>query len=151
MATMAADPVFVDTNALVYVSRPTAPAHAVARAALARLEAEGGPLWISTQVIREYLAVVTRPQATSPPLSMTAAIADIRRFRASFEVAEDTPATLDRLLELLAEHPGGGKQVHDANIVATMHVHGVHRLLSFNTSDFRRFTGIIDLEPLPAM
>ncbi len=103
------------------------------------------------QVMREYLAVVTRPQATSPPLSMTAAISDIQRFRASFEAAEDIPATLDRLLELLAEHPSAGKQVHDADIVATMRVHGVRRLLTFNTSDFRRFAGIIDLEPLPAM
>ncbi len=58
---------------------------------------------------------------------------------------------LDRLLELLAEHPNAGKQVHDANIVATMHAHGVRRLLTFNTNDFRRFAGIIDLEPLPPM
>jgi predicted nucleic acid-binding protein len=40
--------------------------------------------------------------------------------------------------------------VHDANIVATMHVHDVRRLLTFNTGDFRRFTGIINLESLPA-
>jgi predicted nucleic acid-binding protein len=55
------------------------------------------------------------------------------------------------LLELLAAHPSAGKQVHDANIVATMQVHDVHRLLTFNTGDFRRFAGIIDLEPLPAI
>jgi predicted nucleic acid-binding protein len=39
MATTVVDPVFVDTNVLVYVSRPTAPEHAAARAALAKLEA----------------------------------------------------------------------------------------------------------------
>ncbi len=63
MATMAADPVFVDTNVLVYVSRPTAPEHPMARAALGRLNADGCAIWISTQVMRDYLAVVTRPQA----------------------------------------------------------------------------------------
>ena len=32
-----------------------------------------------------------------------------------------------------------GKQVHDANIVATMMAHGERQLLTFNGSDFRRF------------
>jgi predicted nucleic acid-binding protein len=117
--------------------------------ALGRLEADGCTLWISQQVMREYLAVVTRPQATSRPLPVAAAIADVRRFRASFAMASDNPAVLERLLELLAAHPSAGKQVHDANIVATMQAHDVQRLLTYNTSDFLRFAGIIDLESLP--
>jgi len=122
---MAADPVFLDTNVLIYVSRP-----------------------ISQQVLREYLAVATRPQATAPPLPRATALADIRRFRASFEIAADNPSVLDRLLQLLATHSVAGKQVHDANVVATMLDHGVHRLLSFNTADFRPFIGLITLVPL---
>jgi predicted nucleic acid-binding protein len=66
-------------------------------------------------------------------------------------VSADIPAVLERLLAILAAHPSAGKQVHDANIVATMQGHGVRRLLTFSTSDFRRFAGIIDLEPLPAV
>lgn len=84
---MAADPVFVDTNILVYNSRPSAPEHLAARSALARIEAEGAPLWISPQVMREYLAVVTRPQVNAPALTMATAIADIWQFRALFEIA----------------------------------------------------------------
>jgi predicted nucleic acid-binding protein len=44
---------------------------------------------------------------------------------------------------------GSGRQVHDANVVATMLEHGVRRLLTFNAADFRRFARIIDIEPLP--
>ncbi|MDA8048438.1 MAG: PIN domain-containing protein [Rhodospirillales bacterium] len=150
MATMAADPIFIDTNVLVYASRPTAPHHIGARAALSRLEAEGCPLWISPQVLREYLAVVTRAQPAAGSLPMATAIADVRHFRASFEIAQEGRAVLDRLLELLGAHPGSGKQVHDTNLIATMLEHGVCRLLRFNPADFRRFSGIIDLEPLPA-
>jgi predicted nucleic acid-binding protein len=145
---MAADPVFLDTNVLIYVSRPSAPEHGAARRTLGQLEAEGGALWISQQVLREYLAVATRPQATAPPLPRATALADIRRFRASFEIAADNPSVLDRLLQLLATHSVAGKQVHDANVVATMLDHGVHRLLSFNTADFRPFIGLITLVPL---
>ena len=49
MATMAADPVFVDTNVLVYATRPLSAQHAVAERALTRLGNEGSPLWISLQ------------------------------------------------------------------------------------------------------
>ena len=35
--------------------------------------------------------------------------------------------------------PVGGRQIHDANIVATMLAHGERRLLSFNGADFRRY------------
>ena len=41
--------------------------------------------------------------------------------------------------------PVGGKQVHDANIVATMLAHGERRLLTLNTGDFRRYGGRIEL------
>ena len=143
---MAADPAFIDTNVLVYISRPVSPGHARARIALGQLEKDGAPLWISRQVMREYLAVVTRPQVTAPPLAMASAVGDVRRFRSSFQVAEDGAPVLDRLLFLLDRYPGAGKQVHDTNIVATMVEHG---LLTFNTADFRRFSGVIELEPLP--
>ena len=146
---MAADPVFVDTNVLIYATRPSATQHAVALAVLSRLEAESSTLWVSAQVLREYLAAVTRPQATAPALAMATAIADVQRFRAAFDVAQERPSVLDRLLELLIAHRGSGRQVHDANVVATMLDHGIRRLLTFNTADFRRFARIIDIEPIP--
>jgi predicted nucleic acid-binding protein len=63
---MAADPVFIDTNVLIYATRRTASERAAAQAALARLEGEGRGLWISFQILREYLAAVTRPQTAAP-------------------------------------------------------------------------------------
>ena len=43
------------------------------------------------------------------------------------------------LVVLCREFPVAGKQIHDANIAATMLAHGERRLLTFNTRDFRRF------------
>ena len=78
---------------------------------------------------------------------METAIADVRRFRQVFHVAEDRPVVLDRLLTLLGAHHGAGRPVYDTNIVATMLEHGISRLLTFNAADFRRFARIIELEP----
>jgi predicted nucleic acid-binding protein len=55
---------------------------------------------------------------------------------------------LERLLQLLAAYPGAGKQVHDANLVAAMLVHGVGRLLTFNATDFQRFAGAVEIDGL---
>jgi predicted nucleic acid-binding protein len=38
-----------------------------------------------------------------------------------------------------------GKQVHDANVVATMLVHGVDTLVTLNSDDFVRFSGHIQV------
>jgi predicted nucleic acid-binding protein len=83
--------VFVDTNLLIYSTRPSSSFHRRATAALAvaaRLEPR---LAIGRQVMREYLAVVTRPGGGSAPIPMAEAVADIERFAAAFDVLEDGP------------------------------------------------------------
>jgi predicted nucleic acid-binding protein len=68
MATTAADPVFIDTNVLVFANTATAPLHAEAQAALQSYAASGAELWISRQILREYLATLSRPQSFSSPV-----------------------------------------------------------------------------------
>ena len=52
---------FVDTNILVKSRIQEAPDHDAARTALDRAFRDAEPLRISRQILREYLAVVTRP------------------------------------------------------------------------------------------
>lgn len=41
-----------------------------------------------------------------------------------------------------------GKQVHDANVVATMLVHGVQTLVTMNVCDFSRFGDLVHVTTL---
>ena len=50
----------------------------------------------------------------------------------------------------MEEIPSGGKQVHDANIVATMLIYGIPQILTHNTADFARFSELITVLPLQA-
>ena len=145
MATTVVEPAFVDTNVLVYANQSHAARHAQALALLREADEAGAALAISGQVLREYLAVVTRPQAGSAPLPMAAALDRVALFTRRFHLLQDGPIVRARLHDLLAVHPGGGRQVHDANIVATMLAHRVRRLLTFNTADFRRFRPLIEI------
>ena len=136
---------FIDTNVLVKSRIPNAPDHDVARISLDRAFRDPEPLRISRQVIREYLAVVTRPQTWPVGITREDALDDVSRLIGSFEMLEDGPVVTESLMSLCREVPVGGRQIHDANIVATMLAHGEHRLLTFNASDFRRFGDRIEL------
>ena len=136
---------FVDTNLLIYSTRPSSAFHSRATAALAGAARLESRLAISRQVIREYLAVVTRPGGGSEPISMADALADVERFAAAFEVLEDGPEVGLRLVGLCRSVALAGRQVHDANIVATMLAHGETRLLTANRSDFQRFEPQIEI------
>lgn len=138
----------MDTNVLVVSRAANAPGHEAALATVAAMHGKE-PLCISRQVLREYLAVVTRPQTWALPLPMPDALSDVRRFASAFEVLEDSQAVTDMLATLCREVGVAGKQVHDANIVATMLTHGERRLATFNAKDFRRYGQRVQLVPLP--
>ena len=136
---------FIDTNVLVNSRIPGAPHHEAARASLERAFGDPEPLRISRQVIREYLAVVTRQQTWLVAITREEALDDVSRLIGSFEIFEDGPVVTETLVALCREVVVGGQQIHDANIVATMLARGERRLLTFNTADFRRYGDRIEL------
>ena len=140
---------FVDTNVLVYSTASTAPFRDAARNALVRFWVDAS-LAISRQVLREYIAVMTREQAWDRPLTLAEAREDVTQFMRRFAILENSPDVWDRLMDLSRTHGFSGRQVHDANIVATMLAHGERRILTFNASDFRRFADLIEIASLSA-
>jgi predicted nucleic acid-binding protein len=135
---------FIDTNVLVYSAASGAPFQDRARAALAA-HAAGGPLSVSRQILREYLAVMTRQQLWGKALVLGEALADTSVFLRRFTLFEDGPPVWEKLVELSRQHSFAGRQIHDANVVATMRAHGERRLLTFNDADFRRFAAVIEV------
>ena len=105
-------------------------------------------LWISRQVLREYLATLSCPQTFTPPIPAATLVTQVRSFVSRFHVAEDNSQVTQQLLVLMEQVALGGKQVHDANLVATMLTYGIPSLLTNNTDDFARFSGLITVMPL---
>ena len=136
---------FIDTNVLVRSRIAGAPDHTAARNSLTRAFRDREPLRISRQVMREYLSVITRPQTWPVSITLEEALDDVSRLADSFEILEDGPAVTEFLVALCREVPAGGRQIHDANIVATMLARGERRLLTFNAGDFRRYGDRIEL------
>ena len=147
MPTPTADGIFADTNVWVNAAVPTAPQHAQAIAALGKVAI--ATLWTSRQVVREFLAVMSRPQTFFAGNAPMADILDrAHTIESQCRVAEDGPDVAQQLHALLAVGDTRGKQIHDANIVATMLAHDIRTLLTDNVADFARWSHLIDVRAL---
>jgi len=140
------EPLFIDTNILIYANVATAPLHKQALTAIREAHQAGRSLWISRQVLREFIAARTRPQTFAQPSAPKVVIERVRYLEDRFQVADDTAAVTGQLIKLIGDFQIGGKQVHDANIVASMKAYGIPSLLTHNTKDFERFGEVIRIE-----
>lgn len=148
MTTTAASEVFVDANILVYSSFDHVAWCTAARDRLTELGRSRVTFWTSRQVLREFLAASSRPGFLVPPPPAPFLSRLIEDFETRFRIAEDNVGVTALLLELMHQPGARGRQVHDANIVATMRHYGVRNLLTHNTSDFVRYQPWITLLPL---
>lgn len=148
MTTMDVDACVVDTNVLVYSTVSGNPWHQQSRQWLAALQNQGLHLCVTTQVLREYLVVLTRGTVFEQSFSVDQVLAQIEALLPSLTVLDEPLAAADLLRVLVGRYEIRGKHIHDANIVAVMLTHGVHRLATYNQADFQRFDEI-GLEALP--
>lgn len=146
--------IFLDTNIVLRSTVASAPEHTAILSALNILNSIKSELWISRQVLREYAMTVTRAQPFLVSIRHTEAASVIRRLNTLFNVADETQAVSDQWIRLLETIPMGGRQVHDANIAATMIAYQIPALLTLNTVDFVRFEPqirVLSLEDVEAM
>lgn len=103
---------FVDTNILVFATDAASPFQSAAETALEEWRKQGTELYVSVQVLREYLAVTTRPAPgqTTPP-DYAAILGNIASFRSAFHVLEGTRLVSEKLGELVQRFSVKGRQV----------------------------------------
>jgi predicted nucleic acid-binding protein len=138
-----------DTNIHVRLTHRQDPLRRLAWHAVSTLWARGDRLLYTSQILAEYWNVCTRPATARGGLGLTVSEVN-RRARVIERNLELLPDTLDVHVEwrrLLVAHSITGLQVHDARLVAAMHVYGITTLLTFDVAHFRRFPNITALHP----
>jgi predicted nucleic acid-binding protein len=139
----------IDSNALIRWVQPGDPGFSAAESSIENLEhSRDIPCYVS-QNLGEFWNALTRPAnrngyGLSPAEADTLATTVENRFR----LLPDSPAIHHQWRRLLVEYRVSGVQVHDARLVAAMHIHGVNRILTFNTQDFERFDDIKAVHPV---
>jgi predicted nucleic acid-binding protein len=143
MATRRDELLFLDTNILLAATDASRDSHELAFALLDAAGSRGPRCAVSGQVIREYLAVATRPvSANGLGMKIGDALANVAQMETRLEFCEETPAVCELLQRLAQAHQVAGKALHDANIVATMTVHRVECLVTENPAVFEAYEGI---------
>ena len=143
---------FIDTNVLMTATDESRPNHEMARRLIAESDHNGLHLAVSGQVLREYMVVATRPiDVNGMGLDPRDAIGNVEAFLRFVRLYDETEAAADMLRRLGLKHGLRGKRFHDANIVATMSVHGIRALVTDNVRDFAAFDDIDALALTEAM
>jgi len=140
----------VDTNVLLRCIAPRSSQYRAATGAIRRLRRRRHRLCILPQTILELWAVCTRPAPpTANGLGLPQPIA--KRYAAFaesfFELLPEHPGIYRRWRALVSSYAVVGRQVYDARLVASMLVHSVGSVITFNVSDFRRFPEIEVVHP----
>jgi predicted nucleic acid-binding protein len=138
----------LDSNILIRWVQHDDPGAAVVEAALDQLMLSAADLCYTSQNLAEFWNTLTRPaDRNGYGLSPEEADRQALLLESRLILLADTPAIHIAWRRLVIEHRVSGVQVHDARLVAAMHVHGVNRILTFNTRDFARFTNIEAIHP----
>ena len=138
----------LDTNVLLCWAYHSRQDHEISLAAIESLKQAGDELWICSQNLVEYWSVATRPTAANGlGLSITEADQTLTTIETLFGRLEDLSSVHDHWRRQIVLRKVSGKQVHDARLAAFMIAHGIRNLLTFNGSDFLRFSEIEPIHP----
>lgn len=138
--------VVVDTNVLLAATDTSRASHP---AALDFLNLDERRLALTPQIVREYLAVSTRPlDVNGLGLSGAAAVANLGELLGDMVMLSEDGSTSRALFDLIVADSAAGKQVHDANVVAVALTHGAVAIVTDNVRHFSRFQHLIEVEGL---
>jgi predicted nucleic acid-binding protein len=142
------DSYLVDSNILLRIPRWNEPENAFVDDAIAALRKSGAVLYFTHQNIAEFWNVATRPlNVNGFGLTHDETEREVRSIERAMVFLPDGPRVYAVWRNLVATRSVSGKQVHDARLVAAMMVHGVTRLLTLNTADFKRYPEITAVHP----
>lgn len=128
--------VFVDTNVFIYAILEDSPFRELARHEMSKLEEAGSELWISEQVIRESICVLTKKQITTPLPSCEVAVRDVKALAQYMNVCSNRVQEREYFFDLVQRYQLRGAKVYDAGIVASMKTSEIPLLLTNNAKDF---------------
>jgi predicted nucleic acid-binding protein len=138
----------IDTNVLLRLGQRSRPQHSLISTALRCLVARDVELCFTPQNLGEFWNVSTRPvKRNGFGLSIQETDAHVQSIERTMTLLAEDERVYPVWRRLLLAYDVRGTQVHDAHLAATLEVHGVTHLLTFNGADFKRFPSIIAVHP----
>src|SRR5256885_9434653 len=137
----------IDTNVLVRLAQPKNPDQREARRALRVLRRRPDFLGIIPQNLIEFWAVATRP-ASSNGLDLTPneTARQMGKLKALFTLLPDSSDIFSEWEGLVLQHQVLGNRLM-TRVSSPRCIYKLTHLLTFNTTDFKRYDGITIVDP----
>ena len=140
---MPGDRYLIDSNILIRWVKPDDRDYPLLQRGIEDLVRQGSTLCFTSQNLAEFWNACTRP-VESNGFGLTTEETDSRAaaIEAALHLLPDIPEAHWEWRRLVVKYKVSGVQVHDARLVASMHVHGIGRILTFDDRDFARYTDV---------
>ncbi len=139
-----------DSNVLLGIAHRADTRYPIVQAAVRKLWVNGHELQTTSQNFSEFWNVSIPPIDRNGFGLMPYETDDLlRNLEQSFPLLMDSPDVYPQWRQLVVKYNVSGAKVHDTRLVATMLVHDVTHILTFNTQDFIRYAdeGIVAVDP----
>jgi predicted nucleic acid-binding protein len=137
-----------DSNILLRLLRRNHAEHQLAYEAVKRLHGSGASLAYTPQNMAEFWNVSTRPKELNGfGLTVEETEMNAQEIERGLTLLADDLSVYETWRRLILRYKVSGVQVHDARLVAAMHVHKISQILTLNTRDFHRYDGIVAVHP----
>jgi predicted nucleic acid-binding protein len=148
---MAGSLYLADTNILIRLVKQDHPEYPLVRGVVSALRLKGIKLGYTMQNMSEFWNASTRPRERNGfGLTVEETEANACEIEKAFVFLADSESIYREWRKLVVQHSVSGAQVHDARLAASMLVHGIDHILTFNVSDFTRFRSLVAIHPSEA-
>jgi predicted nucleic acid-binding protein len=132
-----------DSNILIRWVKPDDHDYPLLNSLIESLIRQGSTLCYTSQNLAEFWNACTRPLERNG-YGLTTGEADSRAaaIENTLNFLPDNADVHWEWRRLIVAHQVAGLQVHDARLVAAMHVHGIKRILTFNERDFAPYVDV---------
>ena len=138
----------LDTNVVLRFANPSDQKHTIVTNVVYNLLLRGDECYLTAQVIIELWVVATRPKEVNGlgwSVSRTREI--IEQLLIRFPLIEESSQIFITWLNLVTTNKVMGKRSHDIRLVGVMLANNITHLLTFNSKDFDKITGITIIQP----
>ncbi len=147
MTTSAKSGALVDTNVLLYATDAQAPQHAASLGLLNRAANQEAQLFLTAQIIFEFVAVATNQRQVARPIGVAQAWSAVAKFRQVCPLLDPPSDLVERVNSLFPIVQPKGPEIFDLAIAVTGLVSGIFEIYSYDSAVFTKVPGMRVITP----
>ncbi len=128
--------VIIDTNIWVYYLNKDSKFHQISKDIIQNYVNENCKIYITSQIFRELLVVLTSVKFLEKPLTIKAAIEKVNEISNFVTILFESKNSNNKLKKLILENRIVGYKIHDINIIAVALENSINCIRTNNPKDF---------------